>query len=191
MNDKILTGFTVVLFAAGLGTIAWVLINSMLLQQELSEEGELSCVHQRVERTMQDEFMAGALNQGDGFEVLMGYYKCNPVQRKDLVYFRISAPLEPVVRRVHGLPGDQFEVVAAEVPGTYRLRINGEGVQVAGSEYVFTSGQTPPLKTYEIARKGVLGPQEYIVLSDVQPGAADSATLGIVKLSAFEGKALP
>jgi hypothetical protein len=190
MKDKLLTVFTVILFVGGLSAVSWVFVKSLLLKKELTEVGETSCVKQTLHKTMRDESMEGLIDPGQPFQVLVGYYKCNPVHRLDLVYFRPSPPLDPVVKQVHGLPGDQFEVIATDQPQTYKLKINQEPVKTAGEEFFFTSKRTPPLKTFEIARRGVLGPNEFIVLSAVPPGLADSASLGIIKLTAFEGKAI-
>ena len=191
MKDKILTLFTIALFAGGLGTIVWVLYNSFLLKKQLNEVGEVGCVHQRLQKTMENEFMADVLPKGHSFEVLLGYYKCNPVQRGDLVYFRHSTPREPVVRKIYGLPGDHFAVNDTETANVYSLTINEKPIEISQGPLQFKSMQVPPLKTFEIARQGVLGTNEFIVLGEATSSPYDSVSLGVVKLTNFEGKAVP
>ncbi len=188
MKDRILTVFTIVLFTCGLGTVMWVLAKSYLKNRELTTVGETTCVNHQVEIPLNDPLMAGILTQDQYLEVLFGYYKCNPVQRQELVYYRMSPPLDPVIRRVHGIPGDRFEVLDAGTARTYNLKINGELVKTQNQIFFFTSDDLPPLKTFEIARQGVLGLNEFIVFAEVPPGGSDSTALGIVKLTAFEGK---
>ena len=190
MNDKILSFFTIVLFAGGLGTFGWVAFKTYGFKKELQDVGETACVSERIERVMNDPFMKGTLEPQTPYQVLIGYYKCNPVQREDLVSLRISPPMEPVVKKIRGLPGDRFAIRESEPAKTFQIEVNGKILEAGGVVFEFTAAKTPPLKTFEIARNGVLGANEFIVLSELPPGESDSTTAGVVKLSAFEGKVL-
>lgn len=191
MKDKFLSLFTVLLFLTGLGSIAWVMGKSYFMQKEISEVGETNCVTQRVERLMNDDSAAKDLNKGDRYQVLLNYYRCNPVQRLDLISFKSSSVAEPTVKRVQALPGDEFSVIETDTPGEFQLKVNGTLVMGRDKPYFFRSQGISPLKSLEMARQGRLGPNEYLLLSDTSPGFADSTSLGVIKNTAFEGRVLP
>lgn len=187
-KDKLLTAFTAILFLTGVGTIGWVLYSSYFMNKKINTMGQVGCVTDQKMITMQDADLSGLVEKGDVLKVLIGYYNCNDIKDGDLVYFRISPPIEPVVKIVYGLPGDTFEVVETDIEAEWHIKINGSLVMAGSSPYFIKSRHTPPLKTYQISRNGILGKDEYIILSNVPPGLSDSSNLGIVKRKAFEGR---
>lgn len=187
-KDKLLTAFTALLFLTGVGTIGWVLYSSYFMKEKIDTMGQVSCVTDQKMITMQDADLSGLVEKGDVLKVLIGYYNCNDIGEGDLVYFRISPPIEPVVKIVYGLPGDTFEVMETDIEAEWHIKINGSLVMAGDRPYFIKSRHTPPLKTYQISRDGVLGKDEYIILSNVPPGLSDSSNLGIVKRKAFEGR---
>lgn len=187
-KDKLLTVFTALLFLTGVGTIGWVLYSSYFMKEKIDTMGQVSCVTDQKMITMQDADLSGLVEKGDVLKVLIGYYNCNDINDGDLVYFRISPPIEPVVKIVYGLPGDTFEVMETDIEAEWHIKINGSLVMAGDRPYFIKSRHTPPLKTYQISRNGVLGKDEYIILSNVPPGLSDSSNLGIVKRKAFEGR---
>jgi hypothetical protein len=190
-RDKLLGVLTLLLFLTGVSTISWVLLKGYFKTQEFKEVGQLSCVTEEVKTVMKDSHLNGLINKNDPIKVLKDFYNCNSVKRKDLVYFRISPPIEPAVRVVYGLPGDKFRVEETDIKNQWHLFINDQRIEVGGSPYYIQSRHTPPLKTYQASRKGVLGENEYIILSNVPPGLSDSSNLGLIKSSSFEGKVFP
>ena len=190
-RDKLLGAITVLLFLTGISTISWVLFKGYFKKKEFQEVGQLSCVTEEVNTVMKDSHLNGLVNKNDPIKVLKDFYKCNTVKRNDLVYFRISPPIEPVVRVVYGLPGDNFKVEETDIKNQWHLFINEKRVEIDGSPYFIQSRHTPPLRTYQVSRKGVLGANEYIILSNVPPGLSDSSNLGLIKSNSFEGKVYP
>lgn len=189
-RDKLLMGLTILLFMTGIGTIGYVLLKGYVIQEQFESLGELSCVEQELKSKMKDSHLAGIIDKDEPIRILLGFYDCNPIQRGDLVFFRISPPIEPVVKVVYGIPGDKFEVKETEVKNQWHILINGKTVEVEDGPYFIQSRHTPPLKTYERAKKGTLGKDDYIILSNVPPGLSDSSNLGLVRRVAFEGKVL-
>ncbi len=187
-KDKLLTVFTVILFLTGVGTISWVLYSSYFIKEKINSMGQVSCVTDQKVITMQDTDLSGLVEKGHVLKVLIGYYNCNDVAEGDLVYFRISPPIEPVVKIVYGLPGDTFEVMETDIETEWHIKINGSLIMAGNKPYFIRSRHTPPLKTYQISRNGILGKNEYIILSNVPPGLSDSSNLGIIKRKAFEGR---
>lgn len=191
MKDKLLSIFTLILFLGGLGSVGWVVGKSYFMRREIAEVGETDCVKERIEKIMTDTSLTGTLDKNQRYQVLLGYYRCNPVQRRELIYFRSSPPTEPIVKRVQGLPGDTFSVVSAESRPGYHLVINGERISGPDGDYYFESQGVPPLKSLEIARQGRLGTNEYLLLTDTSPAFSDSSSFGVIKNTAFEGRAVP
>ena len=189
-KDKLLTAITAIMFLTGVGSIGWVLVSAYFFQEEIEDIGELSCVQEQKTFQMEDTYLAGLIDKGETLKALIGFYNCNPVQHGDLVYFRISPPINPVVRIVHGLPGDRFELIKGSEEEHWNIKINGHLIMSGETPYFIKSRHTPPLKTYEMARNGKLGKGEYIILSNVPPGLSDSSNLGIIKKSSFEGRVL-
>lgn len=187
-KDKLLTIFTAILFLTGLGTISWVLYSSYFLKEKINTMGQIGCVTSQKMITMSDADLSGLVERGEVLKVLIGYYNCNEIHLGDMVYFRISPPIEPVVKIVYGRPGDHFEVIETDIEAEWNISINDSLVMAGDKPYFIRSRHTPPLKTYQISRNGILGPDEYIILSNVPPGISDSSNLGIVKKKAFEGR---
>lgn len=190
-SDRILASLTVVLAVLGLATLGWVMYKNFFVSTR-TEIGETSCVKESLPGRMTDGQMPGLLNVGREFKVLLNFYACNPIKRGDLVYFRFSESIEPAIRSVVGLPDDLFEVVqdTAE-PRRYFVKINGQFVTVNELQYYFLSDVTPPLKTYELSRRGRLGAKEYIILTNVPNGITDSSNFGLVRANEFTGRVLP
>jgi len=188
IKDRLLIALTALLFLTGIGTISYVLLRGYFIQEDFKKIGQLSCVTQELNTQMKDTHMNGIINKNEPIRVLIGFYDCNPIKRRDLVYFRISPPIEPVVRMVYGIPGDRFKVIESENENQWNILINDQMITVDGGSYYIQSRHTPPLETYEKSRNGVLGKDEYIILSNVPPGLSDSSNLGLIKNKAFEGK---
>lgn len=140
---------------------------------------------------MNDELMSGILEKGQSYEVLQNYYSCNPIKKDDLVWYRISPPIEPVVKIVKAVPGDSFKLTRSEEDKEkWFIDVNGSPVKTMGEKYFFISKIVPPLKTYEISRKGKLREKEFILLSNVPPGLSDSSNLGLIQRAKLEGRVI-
>ena len=188
-KDKLLSFITVGLFFTGLACIGYVLFSNFFLKKAFDEIGITKCVTATLNKTMEDGFLSGLVEKGRSFYVLKDYYQCNEVHRDDIVWFRISAPIPPVPRIVKALPGDKFEVVQTkDDPKQWNIKINGKWIDGESGRYFIKSEHIPPLKTYQISRKGKLRPGEFIVLSTTPPGLSDSGNLGLIRKRSLEGK---
>lgn len=190
LEDRLLTIITASLFVLGLVTIGYVLFKTYFKNKSFKAIGVTSCVKDHITNSMKDDELLGILERGQEFHVLMNYYQCNPVKRGDLIYYKISDPIEPVVKVARAIPGDKFEVLAAEdEPNTWHIKINGQFVMAGDKKYFFVyEHPEPPLKTYEISRHSIVGPDEYIILSTVPPGMSDSRNFGLVRKDSFVGR---
>jgi len=190
-KDKLLTILAVTLLGVGISCMGYVLISNYLMRKSFDEIGITECVDKRLKRIMNDKLMSGIIEKGQPYEVLKNYYKCNPIKKDDLVWYRISPPIEPVVKIVKAVPGDIFKLTRAEGDKEkWFIDVNGSPVKAMGKKYYFVSKIVPPLKTYEISRKGKLRESEFILLSNVPPGMSDSSNLGLIQRSKLEGKVI-
>jgi len=140
---------------------------------------------------MNDNYMIGAVEFGQELKLIPNWYWCHPAGRGDLVLLRFAPNLEPVVRRIYAVAGDEFQVTYNKMQGAWNIEVNHQKLKLNGQDYFFgaNSEQTPPLlKLLESSRKGVLLDREIIVFSSRPPGNRDSGTLGVVNLNDVIGK---
>lgn len=187
LKDKLLNTITMFLFIVGAGCIVWVLMKNWSTVKSTGEMGNLDCVREKVVETINDPHMEKAIPGGTNMRVFLNYYNCNPVSREDLVWFRFSDSIKPVVRIVKAVPGDRYELQKLD-DKKWSININGQPVEAEGQKYFVESNSVPPLKTYEISRKGVLRENEFILLSSNPPGLTDSSNLGLVKPEKLVGR---
>lgn len=142
---------------------------------------QFGCVKDTQEiAAVNTKFMAGVLEEGKTYEALMGFYECNEPQAGDVVLYRFSPSVDPVIKIVRGVPGDRFELVADKDKGNWNLKINGDLIMHGDVPYFFGNRPKPTLGLYEKDRNNILGPGEIILLSNVPPGRDDSAVFGLV-----------
>lgn len=190
-KDRLLNSIVIALFVVGLSCILYVVFKSWKISSEQAKEGNLACVKQQSLYEVKDEHMIGLFEEGEKLRIYPNYYQCNQVARGDYVYFSIADGLAPVVRVVHGLPGDRYDVTEDKSQkGRWNISINGKVVETNGKPYYIQSNTVPPLRTYQLSRKGILEENEYIILSHNPPGLSDSSNLGLIKRERFVGKAL-
>lgn len=189
MNDKLLSAITFILFVSGAGAMGYVGIKSYLIKRQQTEVGELGCVAHRETAKMQTDSMSGLIEKDQMFDVLHGYYKCNPIKKNELVYFSPSPTIKPTVRKLWGLPGDSFALVESPTEtGRFQVLINQQPVSTVDGVLVIEAAQTQALRSFETARKGLLGPDEFIIFSNKMPPFNDSVRFGLVKSSHFKGR---
>ncbi len=153
---------------------------------------ESSCGGSPEVLEMKDVYMAGRIEKGAQFRMLPGWYSCHPVERGDLVYYSYSDQDEPVVKIARGLPGDRFETVRDPKRPAWNLKVNEEVIDWdRGGPYFFGTDEPPTLSLYESERNNVLREGELILLSNVPPGDADSARIGLARVQDLVGKVEP
>ena len=188
LKDRLLNTITMILFVVGAGCIVWVLMKDWSTVKSASEMGNMDCVREKVVETISDPHMEEAIPGGTNMRVFLNYYNCNSVSREDLVWFRFSDSIKPVVRIVKGVPGDRYELQKLD-DKKWSIKINGQAIKTkTGNDYFVESNSVPPLKTYEISRKGILRDKEFILLSSNPPGLTDSSNLGLVKPEKLAGR---
>ncbi len=189
-KDRVLNSLVFVLFAIGAACILYVVYTNWQ-RSKYKGIGELSCVQETYNLNTVDKHMGELLQPNQILKIFKNYYDCNPVKREDLVYFKFADGIDPVIRIVKGIPGDLYSLEQDASDKTkWVIRLNGATRDINGTPYFITSETIPPLYTYQLSKKGVLGPDEYILLSEIPPGLSDSSNLGLISQKNLVGRAL-
>ncbi|OFZ14875.1 MAG: hypothetical protein A2Z20_04615 [Bdellovibrionales bacterium RBG_16_40_8] len=190
-KENLLAYFSYGLFATGFICVGYVLISFFIKKKEFATIGNLNCVKDSIAQTVSDNNMAGIIPKNSVVKIMLGYYGCNNVKRDDLVWYRFSDHINPVVRLVRGLPGDKYSLTPdPSDKERWFININGKPVKSEKENFYIKSNTVPPLKTYELSRGGVLQTDEFIILSNFPPGISDSSNLGLISKKTLVGKVI-
>ncbi|MBC7397995.1 MAG: hypothetical protein H7333_11180 [Bdellovibrionales bacterium] len=138
---------------------------------------------------MKDSAMPKSMPVGKKFKLLPNWYTCHEVKQGDLVYFRFSSSIDPVVRKVAGVPGKDFKLIQNKKDKNWNIEIDGDLLKDPGKDaHFFGSEHQTLIGLYEKSNKGKLMPRNYLVFSEESPGEKDSGTLGVVNSDDFLGK---
>jgi hypothetical protein len=187
--DRIINSIVAFLLLAGAVLVFIVAYRYCSMRSRMAETGNTECAKQKVITGFEDALMQGVYPKGSNLQVYENYYQCNAVKRGDIALFKFSEQIDPVIRIVHGIPGDKFAVKKTD-DGKWQIEVNGTLLTGKGGAYYFESNFPPPLKTYEEAGHNVLQANEYLVFSDSGPGLTDSSNLGFVKLQNLVGRVM-
>lgn len=189
-RDRLLSFITLTLFVSGVLTIGWTLYSGFKIKDSSGPPPNLDCVHKSQRQTMGSSELGSVLEKGQQFRLLTGFYACNPILRGDLVAFSFSSALKPVVRIVRGLPGDKAEVRLLD-SGHWEIVVNDQPVQgVEGNFRLSDPATPPPLQAMLQDRNGRLSDDEYILMTLLPPGSADSVHLGPTPATLISGKVM-
>jgi hypothetical protein len=173
-NDKLLNGLLIVFVLGGTICLGLVLVSFLKLNSRLGWFKNAECIKE----------VSGKPN------IYLNYYDCNKISRGELVYYEYSKGLEPIVRKVWGLPGDKFNIISAG-ENRWNIEINGGKVKADNGDYWFEFKGLPPLKGYVDLGQVVLEEREYLLFSETSPGDKDSSSLGIVMRGNILGRYIP
>jgi hypothetical protein len=178
-QEKDKTSRTIMILLGLLVLLSLFIIFKFLYKSSLPKPVQQGCVKETEEVTMGDSLMSGIIEPGEKIQVLMNYYECNPLQRGDVVLYRFSQMVNPVIKIVRAIEGDKFELEKDEVKSAWNLLVNGDKVMHGEEPYFFGGATKPTISLYEKSRNNVLAKDEAIVLSNVPPGGSDSGIFGL------------
>ena len=186
-NQKIIAAVFLIIAMLVVGFFVWQPMEkdgAIPADEAFSEDAGINedCIKKTIENTATAEDAAtGVLNEGSSYEIRIGYFECNSVERNHKVWLSMREDSEPIVLNVRGLPNDQFSTEPdTNNPGRWFVKINGQYLMANEQRYYYLNDGTPKLKTAEDERKGVLKADEYLVFSNTTPGAEDSGEFGVV-----------
>jgi signal peptidase I len=137
--------------------------------------------------TMKGASMDPSIPEGEKVLIDGYYYDSNPIERGDIVAFRLKTVEEPLIKRVIALPGDRLEFIEG------RIHVNGEEINEA---YLSDPGyrlteQDLSLIMIPLERYGNIVPTGSVfALNDNREVGGDSRKLGFMPISRIMGKVL-
>ena len=170
----------------GLGSIAYVYLRSPAPKREVAS----TCTDLREEDlVLRDDQLYPLLRKGETVRIKVGYYSCHRPQRGELVYYRFSPLMEPVVRVLRALPGDRYGVVPHSERRGWSVKIQGDLMKTGGKDHYFgVPAAAPILKLFEGQNQGTLKPNEVLVFSLSMPGDTDSGAFGVANMADMLGR---
>lgn len=155
-------------------------------QREEQKTVSQACVTKTEVVTVVEDELEPLVKKGQKIKVLHEYYKCNPVQRGDIVMFnQVSAENKPL-KVVVGVQTDQ--IAAQKTNGGWNLLINKEVAKNSqGQPYVIVNKFYPILALYLSDYKGRIPDKAYVVLGNKPQ---QDFPLGFVSSNDFVGKVI-
>ena len=131
--------------------------------------------------------MKGIVEDKEKIKILEGYYKCNEVQRGDVIIYNYKGNDSPLIKVIKGMHRDEFKLEKSE--NGNRLLINGEVAKNSfGEEYVLTESNYKMLSLYIDDYKGVIPQNSFIILGNAVGNSLDSRRFGLIDISDILGK---
>jgi signal peptidase I len=157
-----------------------ILVATLLYLQQDSKEKEpkrLGCPVIEKEFEVRGKSLEGIVSPGDKVIVEIGYYKCHPVMRGDVIAFLHPGKRDPIIKKAFVLPGDRFQL--KEIKGAYHLFVNDEEAKTTDNKpFLFRQNSYKMLSLYERDFKGVMPKGLYFVFGALQGGGLDSTKFG-------------
>lgn len=146
------------------------------------------CPGPEIKYRMTDVSMVGLIEKDQEVDVIINYFACNPILKDQLVLYRFSGAMDPVLRKVVAVEGDTFKVQKDTKHKAWNLLVNGKIVKDrSGEPHYFGFDKPPTLSLYEAPRKGKLQKDETIVFTSQPPSEKDSGTFGLTSKADMVG----
>ncbi len=111
------------------------------------------------------------------------------VGRGDLISFDHPNSLDPLFKRVYGIPGDKMAFQEV-IPENYYLLVNGDIVQNSMDQPFMVSERSKKMLVAAGGPAGIIPPNAYLVLGNKADGTLDSRAFGLVKSEIIRSKLL-
>jgi signal peptidase I len=133
--------------------------------------------------------LSGFIEPGTILTVLGGYYACHDPKPGDVViyfYGGLTAN-DPLIKIVKGIPGDIVSL--RKKGGSWNILVNGKPLQTtSGIPYAIAQQGFDSFSAYVNAAKGIIPPDEYMILGNLPAGSIDSTKFGFVRKQDLVGK---
>lgn len=164
--------------------------------EEIPTKGEAPASEDCVSDTRVEEdivngsSLSGLIENGEKILVYYGYYDCREVERRDTVIYGYAGKKESLIKIVHGIPGDRFELKKNGIG--WNIIVNGEILKNSeGLDYNVSDSAYKMLHLYESDYQGIIPGNAYLLLGNLISGTLDSTHFGLVGKSDILGKAVP
>ena len=154
------------------------------------ESNSSGCEVEERPLKVQGNSLTGLIEDGAVLKLLMGYYKCQPVNRDDLIVYNYPGR-DPLIKIAKGIPGDKFQLKKSQ-SSCWNILINDKILKNSESQsYCISEQGNRMLSLYEKDYKGVIPQDAYLILGNEVGGTLDSTRFGLVGKNDFLGKAQP
>lgn len=149
-----------------------------------------TCVSEERPLKVRGDSLSGLIEDGAVLKILMGYYKCHPVERDDIIIYNYPGG-DPLVKIAKGVEGDKFQLKKSATGCGWNILINNKILENSqNSPYCLGEQGYRMLSLYEKDYKGVIPQNAYLILGNSTGGTLDSTRFGLVDKSDFLGKAV-
>ncbi len=146
-----------------------------------------ACVSEEKIVEVRGESLSGLIEAGEKLKLLVGYYKCNPVSRNDVVIYNYPGS-DPLIKVVKGISGDKFQLEKA-ANGCWQILINHEILNNNNNQaYCLNENGYRMLALYEKDYQGAIPENAYLILGNQVGGTLDSSRFGLVGKDDILGK---
>ncbi|MBI4276505.1 signal peptidase I [Candidatus Uhrbacteria bacterium] len=176
------------IFIAASGAIALVAFFYVRGDKKVIQSShDTSCITGTEEKIVDGDSMHGVIESGAKVQMLRGYYKCNAVQRGDVVVFQYAEKVEPIIKIVKAIPGDRFSL--QQEGAAWRVLVNDVVLTNSRREpHVVNDASAKLLSLYVHDYRGVVPKDTYLIFGNLVEGSFDSTRLGLVGKEGILGK---
>jgi signal peptidase I len=159
-------------------------------KKDFQEKSAFSCENDIVEetKTIRGDSMYPLFKDGEEVMALMGHYECFPIEHGDVVLIEYAGNNTPLIKRVHGLPGNTFSFFETG-DGLYGMRVNEQEVKNSeGKSYRFSEESIQEMVKYGKAYNYHIPQGRYLLLGETLSGSMDATRFGFLNKGVFLGK---
>jgi signal peptidase I len=134
--------------------------------------------------------LSGVLESGTTIDVWLNYYQCHQVKRGDLVLYKINPQIDPIVKIVKGIPGDNIRLENGDGK-FWNILVNDKVLTVSqGEPYQINEKAVDLIGLYIKDYHGVIPLKSYLLMGNMVSGSVDSTRFGLVDISDIIGRAV-
>ncbi|KKU19698.1 MAG: hypothetical protein UX29_C0001G0081 [Parcubacteria group bacterium GW2011_GWA2_46_10] len=152
--------------------------------------GNQDCVTGVEERIVRGSSLTGLVEDGETVQIYFGYYKCNEVQREDIVIYNYAGDTNPIIKVVKGIAGDKFDLEETAGDGWHILINGGVLKNSEGQPYLIDGKGFKMLSLYSKDYDHVIPDNAYLIMGNQVNGSTDSTRFGLVHKDDFLGMVL-
>lgn len=142
---------------------------------------------------IKDSSLSGFFESGSKVRVLFNYYRCNQIEKGDLVLYRANDKAGAIIKIVKGVPGDSFGMQGDEK--IWNILINDKIITtLQGAPYQINIKDGDALIKYFDDRAAtkeyipIIPPNEYLLMGNIVFESIDGAPFGLVNISDIIGE---
>jgi signal peptidase I len=149
------------------------------------------CVSEKRQVIVRGDSLSGIVENGDTLKLLVGYYKCHPVERNDLLIYQYTGNQAPLIKIVKAIEGDKFRLKKSATGCGWNILVNDEVLKNSqDKDYCFDETGFHMLSLYEQDYQGVIPRDGLLILGNQTSGSLDSSRFGLIGKENLLGKAI-